>query len=386
MGAAEECATALLMGFLQYFCRLLLRDFSKAGLRGSSGMSSDGKGQGRATVTLSDVARLAGVAPMTVSRYLNQPETVREPTRLKVRRAIEQTGYVHNRLAGALKSSRTRLVAVVVPMVTNPIFSDTFQAINERLAKAGYQVLLGVSGYQSEQEQELLEVILSRRPDGIILTGTMHTTISRNRLRAAGVPLVETWDLSADPIDMLVGFSHEQAGREVARHLLGQGYRQFALFAVDDPRGLRRADSFSKTLGEHGISALHRETWQGLPTLAQGRQGLSELLPTLEGEQAGPCVVVCTSDTIAQGVLTEAAARGIRVPEQLAVMGFGDMAFAAHTFPALSTVRIDGALMGQTAAKLLLERMQGEGESGTTVDIGFSLVQRDSTTNRSPER
>lgn len=342
-------------------------------------MASEGRGQGRATVTLSDVARLAGVAPMTVSRYLNQPDTVREPTRVKVRRAIEQTGYVHNRLAGALKSSRTRLVAVVVPMVTNPIFSDTFQAINERLAKAGYQVLLGVSGYQSEQEQELLEVILSRRPDGIILTGTMHTAISRNRLRAAGVPVVETWDLSAEPIDMLVGFSHEQAGREVARHLLGQGYRQFALFAVDDPRGLRRAENFSATLAEHGVTTLHRRTWQGLPSLAQGREGLSALLGSLRGDGQRPCAVVCTSDTIAQGVLTEAAARGIRVPEQLAVMGFGDMAFAAYTFPALSTVRIDGALMGQTAAKLLLERLQGDGESPNIVDIGFTLVQREST-------
>lgn len=342
-------------------------------------MSSEGKGQVRATVTLSDVARLAGVAPMTVSRYLNQPETVREPTRLKVRRAIEQTGYVHNRLAGALKSNRTRLVAVVVPMVTNPIFSDAFQAINERLAKAGYQVLLGVSGYQSEQEQELLEVILSRRPDGIILTGTLHTITSRNRLRAAGVPVVETWDLSAEPIDMLVGFSHEQAGHDVARHLLGQGYRHFALFAVDDPRGLRRADSFSKTLAEEGVTDLHRRTWQGLPSLAQGREGLNALLQGLSSNEHGPWVVVCTSDTIAQGVLTEAASRGIRVPEQLAVMGFGDMAFAAHTFPALSTVRIDGTLMGQTAATMLLERLQGNSGAMRIVDIGFELVRRDST-------
>ncbi|UVL81160.1 LacI family DNA-binding transcriptional regulator [Pseudomonas putida] len=342
-------------------------------------MASDGKRQVRAAVTLSDVARLAGVAPMTVSRYLNQPDTVREPTRLKVRRAIEQTGYVHNRLAGALKSSRTRLVAVVVPMVTNPIFSDTFQAINERLIKAGYQVLLGVSGYQTEQEQELLEVILSRRPDGIILTGTLHTSLSRNRLRAAGVPVVETWDLSAEPIDMLVGFSHEQAGREVARQLSGQGYRRFALLAVDDPRGLRRADSFVQALTEQGITDVQRQTWQGLPSLAQGREGLSVLLKQSAVDGKGPCAVVCTSDTIAQGVLTEAAARGIEVPGQLAVMGFGDMAFAAHTFPALSTVRIDGTLMGDTAARLLLERLGGDPQSPATVDIGFSLVQREST-------
>lgn len=339
----------------------------------------DHSGQTRATVTLRDVARLAGVAPMTVSRYLNNPEAVRAPTRLKVQRAVEQTGYVHNRLAGSLKSNRTRLVAVVLPMVTNPIFSDTFQAINERLTRSGYQVLLGVSGYQREQEQELLEVILSRRPDGIILTGTLHTPASRNRLRAAGVPVVETWDLSPEPIDMLVGFSHEDAGRAVARQLFTQGYRRFALLAVDDPRGLRRATSFIKALAEQGISAVPQRIAQGLPSLAQGREGLSALLadePLVAGK---PPVIVCTSDTIAHGVLTEAAARGLRVPQDLAVMGFGDMSFAAHTFPALSTVRIDGALMGDAAARMLLERLQGSGATESITDIGFTLVQRDTT-------
>ncbi|MDE1167203.1 MAG: LacI family DNA-binding transcriptional regulator [Pseudomonas sp.] len=344
-----------------------------------AGMPPDHNDPSRGAVTLSDVARLAGVAPMTVSRYLNQPETVRSATRLKVQRAIEQTGYVQNRLAGALKSSRSRLVAVVMPMVTNPIFSDTFQAINERLAKAGYQVLLGVSGYEREQEQELLEVILSRRPDGIILTGTLHTPASRNRLRAARVPVVETWDLTPEPIDMLVGFSHEQAGREVARQLLGQGYRQFALLAVDDPRGLRRAASFTQSLAENGIVDVHQQIFQGTPTLAQGRVGLSALLARQAIEPGTPLAVVCTSDTIAHGVLTEAAARGIQVPGQLAVMGFGDMSFAAHTFPALSTVRIDGALMGDTAAQMLLERLQGQGSAGAVRDIGFVLVQREST-------
>lgn len=334
----------------------------------------------RATVTLSDVARLAGVAPMTVSRYLNQPAVVSSTTRLKVQRAIEQTGYVHNRLAGSLRSNRTRLVAVVLPMVTNPLFSDTFQAINERLAQAGYQVLLGVSGYEREQEQDLLEVILSRRPDGIILTGTLHTPASRNRLRAAGVPVVETWDLSAEPIDMLVGFSHEQAGREVARHLLGLGYRRFASLGVDDPRGQRRAASFLQALAEQGIDAVTQRVFTGAPSLAQGREGLSGLLTPAPGAGEQPLMVVCTSDTIAQGVLTEAAARRIAVPAQVAVMGFGDMAFAAHTFPSLSTVRIDGALMGHKAAQRLLDRLQGVPCGDVVEDIGFNLVQRQSTT------
>lgn len=338
-------------------------------------------GRSQRGVTLSDVARLAGVAPMTVSRCLNQPQAVREETRLKVQRAIEQTGYVHNRMASALATSRSRLVAVVLPMVTNPIFSDTFQAINDRLIRSGYQVLLGISGYQSQQEQELLDVILSRRPDGIILTGTLHTPASRNRLRAAGVPVVETWDLSPEPIDMLVGFSHEQVGRDVALHLLGHGYRHFALLAVDDPRGLRRAGSFLQTLAERDVSEVPQHVFNGLPTLAHGRAGLSQLLDEAPPGQGRPLMIVCTSDTIAHGVLTEAAARGLRVPEELAVMGFGDMNFASHTYPALSTVRIDGARMGECAAQMLLERLLGEAQADTpaAIDIGYSLVERDST-------
>lgn len=349
-----------------------------------TGKKPDGNGRGSRGVTLSDVARLAGVAPMTVSRCLNQPETVRSETRLKVQRAIDQTGYVPNRLAGALASSRSRLVAVVLPMVTNPIFSDTFQAINERLTKAGYQVLLGVSGYQTEHEQELLEVILSRRPDGIILTGTLHTPASRHRLRASKVPVVETWDLSSEPIDMLVGFSHEKVGRDVARHLLGNGYRRFALLAVNDPRGLRRAQSFINTLAEQGISDVPRQVSEGLPTLAHGRAGLSALIEQGRMAPDGPLMVVCTSDTIAHGVLTEAAARGIRVPQQLAVIGFGDMNFAAHTFPPLSTVRIDGQRMGDSAASMLLDRLSGREGSEIAQDIGFTLIERGSTSTLLP--
>lgn len=341
-------------------------------------MAGKGTGQsGRSTngITLIDVAKAAGVAPMTVSRALNNPDHVKKATLLKVRKAIEETGYVRNLVAGALASNRSHLVAVIVPILTNPIFSDTFQAIADRLSKSGYQVLLGISGYQPDQEQELLEVILSRRPDGIILTGTLHTEASRRRLRAVGVPVVETWDLTSDPIDMLVGFSHEEIGRHVARHLLGKGYGDFATLSVDDPRGMRRINAFLDELRSNGISNVPGERIQGVPTLEHGRSGLRKLLAT----PARPLVVVCTSDTLAHGVLTEAMAQGIRVPDEIAVMGFGDMNFAAHTHPSLSTVKIDGKAMGDAAASALLDRLLGNSDDVLQQDIGYQLIDRDST-------
>lgn len=341
-------------------------------------MAGKGTGQsGRSTqgVTLIDVAKAAGVAPMTVSRALNNPSHVKQATLLKVRKAIEETGYVRNLVAGALASNRSHLVAVIVPILTNPIFSDTFQAIADRLSKSGYQVLLGMSGYQPDQEQSLLEVILSRRPDGIILTGTLHTEASRQRLRAVGVPVVETWDLSPAPIDMLVGFSHEAIGRDIAHHLLAKGYRDFATLSVGDPRGQRRIDAFLQALREQGIDAVPEARFQGVPTLQQGREGLRQLLEN----SPRPLMIVCASDTLAHGVLTEAIAQGIRVPEQIAVMGFGDMNFAAHTHPSLSTVKIDGRAMGDAAAGALLDRLLGRGEQPLQRDIGYQIIDRDST-------
>ncbi|MBP2169698.1 LacI family gluconate utilization system Gnt-I transcriptional repressor [Erwinia toletana] len=328
-------------------------------------------------MTIADVARLAGVAPITVSRVLNQPAQVKPATLEKVRRVIEETGFVRNQIAGALASNRSRLVAVIVPMLTNPIFSDTFQAIAEKLAAADYQVLLGTSGYQAQHEQELLEVILSRRPDGIILTGTLHTEDSRKRLRATRVPVVETWDISPDPIDMLIGFSHEDTGRAIALHLLAKNYRHFALLSVDDPRGSLRAKSFIHTLNANGIHDVQQHYFSGLPTLQQGREGLSALLTSTPR----PLMVVCTSDTIAHGVLTEAASRGIKVPQEIAVFGFGDMNFAAHTFPPLSTVKIDGKKIGQLAASALLDRLKGDDAAAIYRDIGFTIIDRDSTFN-----
>lgn len=339
-----------------------------------------GRKQTVSGLRIADVAKMANVAPITVSRVLNQPEQVKESTRNRVLKVIEETGFVPNQNAGALASNRSRLVAVLVPMLTNPLFSDTFQAIAEQLAANGYQVLLGISGYEAKQEQELLDVILSRRPDGIILTGTVHTEPSRKRLRATGVPVVETWDVSDSPIDMLVGFSHEEVGRRVAHHLFGRGYRHFALLSVDDPRGKVRAQTFLETLQSHGITDVVHHSFTELPALEQGREGLTRILET----DSTPRVVVCTSDTLAHGVLTEAASRRLKVPEQVSVFGFGDMSFAAHTFPPLSTVRIDGKRLGQLAAAALLRRLKNGDHDIVNDDIGFTLIDRHSTRVQTP--
>ena len=180
-------------------------------------------------VTLADVARLAGVSPITVSRALHRPELVTPETRELVQVIVERTGYSPNMLAGGLASKRSRLVAAIVPSITNGIFVEAVEALTDRLWTAGYQVLLGLSGYPAEREEALLTAVLSRRPDAIYLTGINHSKASRQRLLAAAIPVVETWDLTPTPVDMVVGFSHEKVGQEVARHLHGKGYRRIGM-------------------------------------------------------------------------------------------------------------------------------------------------------------
>jgi len=329
-----------------------------------------------AAPTLIDVARVAGVSPITVSRALGRPELVSAATRRRVLAAVRATGYVPNLAAGALASSRSRLVAIFLPTIANSIFADTVQALTERLAAAGYQTLLGLTGYDPLQEEVLLEALLGRRPDGIVLTGTEHTRASRERLARVGIPLVEAWDLCPKPLDMLVGFSHEAVGQALAQYLLNKGYRRVSVLSLDDPRGLRRYRSLAQALTQQGVEPLAAQILPAPATLALGRAGLSRLL------QAGSAgeVVVCSSDTLAQGVLAEAASRGLRVPQDLAVIGFGDLSCAAHTHPPLSTVRIDGPRIGGAIAEALLARIAEPAlaREPLRLDVGFELIERGS--------
>jgi LacI family gluconate utilization system Gnt-I transcriptional repressor len=329
--------------------------------------------RGSGAVTLHDVAKLAGVAPITASRAVNTPDQVSEEVRKKVGDAIARTGYVPNRLAGGLASARSRLVAAVVPTISGPVFLETVQSLTEALAECGYQLMLGQSGYAGSREDPLLEAIIGRRPDGIVLTGIMHSAQGRQRLLACGIPVVETWDLTPTPIDMLVGFSHVEVGRAVATFLHGKGRCRLGAVAGDDERAQRRVAAFQATAAGLGLTAPRAIAVPAPTTLRSGRQALAQLL------QGGNVdAVFCSSDLLALGVLTEARVRDLAVPDTLAVVGFGDLEFAASLHPALTTVRINGAAIGRQAAAFIVDRAEGRAVAQRVIDIGFSIVERDS--------
>ncbi|WP_332777685.1 LacI family DNA-binding transcriptional regulator [Polaromonas sp.] len=323
--------------------------------------------------TVHDVARLAGVSAMTVSRALNHPERVSPAMRAKVQEVVRRTGFVPNGMAGGLRSSRARLVAAVLPTLVGPVFQETIQALNQALDAKGYQLMIGQSGYDALREDALLDAIIRRRPDGIVLTGIMHSPAGRRQLLASGIPVVETWDLTPTPIDMLVGFSNEDIGASVCAYLHQRGYRRPALLCGDDERARRRTDGFRRMGRTLGLEAdLPTYLAPAPTTLGSGRAGLAQLL----NHPAGIDSVFCSSDMLALGVLIEAQTRGLAVPQQLAIVGLGDMEFAASLQPALTTVRIDGTRIGQTAAQYIVDRADGRTVAQPIVDIGFSIVER----------
>lgn len=323
------------------------------------------------SVTLHDVARAAGVSLITASRALSNPGVVSEATIERVRQAVEATGYVPNLLAGGLKSRRSMTVAALVPVISVPQFLPTVQTLTEALDRAGYQLILGQTGYDRAREAALLDTMVSRRVDGIVVAGLLDPQAALGRLQRLGIPVVETWDLTERPVDMLVGFSHLQAGAAVADYFLARGWQHVGVATGDDQRALQRRDGFVAAFGRAVPTAVVRAP----STLALGRRALAELLAREPALQA----VCCSSDGLAEGVLIEARARGLDVPGQLAVCGFGDADFAAHLEPALTTVRIEGAEIGRRAAAMILARCRGEAVERPIVDLGFRIVERAST-------
>ena len=330
--------------------------------------------RGSGSITLRDVAKLAGVAPITASRAVNSPDQVSADVLRKVQDAIARTGYVPNLLAGGLASSRSRLIAAVVPSIVVSVFVEMIETLNNTLFDAGYQLMLGQTGYSSAHEEALLDAIIGRRPDGIFLTGILLSAKGRTRLLASGIPVVETWDLTPTPIDMLIGFSHWAIGREVAGFLIAKGRKRLALVRSGDERANRRAEAFTEVARQHGLGEVVIDNVGDARTLKSGREALRRILWRAPDVDA----IFCSSDLLAMGVMTEALAQNIAVPQRLAIVGFGDVPYVADMVPALTTVHINGREMGEQAARFLIDRAEGRTVDKPIVDIGFYVVERDS--------
>jgi LacI family gluconate utilization system Gnt-I transcriptional repressor len=324
---------------------------------------------------MKQVAERAGVSTMTVSRALRSPDKVAADTLKCVQRAIETLGYVPDLVASSLASQRSRIIALIVPTVSSSIFDDSVQGIADTIGAEGYQLIIGQSRYSAEHEEALALTLLGRRPDGLVLIGTAHSNGLRARLKQAGVPVVETWDLTDDPIDSLVGFSNHDAGFAMTERLLDWGYQRIGFVGgTEEPRGAARRAGYEACLAARGVAAAPVTAFTdglSMTSAATTFEALIEQHPTLDA-------VFFSSDTIAAGALFACQRRNWRVPDRIALAGLGDFEIAAQTVPALTTVRVPRYDIGRRAAEIILARLDGTVTQSQTVDLGFEIVRRDS--------
>ena len=333
------------------------------------------RGTGRVRIT--DVAKLAGVAPITVSRVLNTPDSVATETLRRVREAIDRIGYVPNMLAGGLASSCSHLIAAVVPTIASPVFQETWEALTDTFANAGYHVTFGQTGYGGTREEELLDAIVARRPDGIVVTGIMGSAWGPPTLARSGHPRGRDLGSDSDAYRHAGGLSHENIGAAVGEYLRAKGRTRIGIITAADPRARRRARGLINAAIRLGFATtLAPEPPMFVApapgTLGSGRAGLADLVARHPEIDA----VFCSSDMLALGAVIEAQARGISVPEKIAVVGYGNLNFAADTLPPLTTVSVDGSAIGRLAAGCIIDRAQGRLVAEPVVDVGFSIIER----------
>lgn len=332
---------------------------------------------------IEEVARLAGVSAITVSRTINKPETVAESTRAAVWKAIEKIGYIPNRLAGGLASNKSHSIGVVLPSITNPAYAERVQGMTDVLSPAGYNLLLGLSGVSPETELKHVMAFLGQRVAGVALTGTRHADRTRALLAQAGVPVVEIPILSEPLIDMAVGYSNEGACYAMVEHLARCGYRKIAFLSLPMAGNQlieERWNGYRKAVADFGLDhdpRLQNETVGGPASSAKAFVELLARRPDIDA-------VFCTGDMHAIGCILEAKRRGIQIPEDIGIAGYDDVELAQEFVPALTTVRFNRYEMGRVAAGLLLARIRGETPVKKVVDVGFEIIARSSTRRPSP--
>ncbi|WP_293765463.1 LacI family DNA-binding transcriptional regulator [uncultured Aquitalea sp.] len=326
-------------------------------------------------VTLHDVGDAVGVSAITVSRVLRTPDKVSEALREKVLAAVDRLGYVPNRAARHLASARSNTVLVLIPSLSNTVFIDTLAGIEEVLQPAGYQMLIGNTHYDADQELRLLRAYLEHSPDGLLLTGLTQHADFRALVERHRLPVVHMMDL-ADDGRACVGFSQEDAGRAIAGHLLSRGKRRIAFFGAQlDERVMKRLDGYRQTLAAAGLAAPELEILDPRPsTMQMGADMLDSLLAAHPDCDA----VFCCNDDLAIGVLARCQQRDIAVPAQLAVAGFNDLSPAAWTSPPLTTIATPRREIGRIAAQQLLARLDGKPHGPSRIDLGFALQHRQS--------
>jgi len=367
----------------------------------SSGRKKARRRRGNGSPTIADVAARAGVGAITVSRALRDPHLVSEPLRRNIEHAVQELNYIPSLSARALARHRSDVVGVLIPSLSQVVFTDVLRGIYDGVDGTALQVQLANTRYDVLEEERLIESFLRQKPAAMIVSGIDQTPRARRMLESSGCPVIQIMDLTTDPIDEVIGFSHVAAGRRITEHMIGRSYGRIAFLTgwtskrangrylgylqalsaagLDEPVDANRAyDNSEANVADHPPATI------GLPmrelaSAGMGRKLLQQALaldPTVDA-------VFCNNDIIALGVLFECIARGIRVPEEMGIAGFNDHEYMATAEPPLSSVRTPRYESGFEAVIAIRRKLDGETGRQSVRDLGTEVMARTSTNRAS---
>ncbi|WP_300549669.1 LacI family DNA-binding transcriptional regulator [Roseovarius sp.] len=313
-------------------------------------------------LTLRDVSEAAGVSEMTVSRVLRNKGDVSDATRKRVLEAAKRLGYVPNKIAGALASSRVNLVAVIIPSMSNMVFPEVMTGISQSLEETSLQPVVGLTGYRPEKEEKVLYEMLSWRPSGVIIAGLEHSDASRAMLCASGIPVVEIMDVDGTPIDSVVGISHRRAGQQMAQAIIKSGYKRIGFLGTKMPldhRARKRFEGFTEALAKAGIEIADQEFYSGGSALLKGREMTEEILrrtPDID-------FLYYSNDMIGAGGLLYLLEQGVDIPGQVGLAGFNGVDLLKGLPRELATMDACRLEIGRKAAEIIAARAEADAPS-----------------------
>jgi LacI family transcriptional regulator, gluconate utilization system Gnt-I transcriptional repressor len=285
---------------------------------------------------------------------------------------------VPNLAASRLASSRSHAVGVIVPTLYNVIFAEYLQALHEIFLPVGFQVVVVNSRYSKDEEEKAVRTLLGQRVEAMIIVGVNHSVLTRRLLTQSRIPVVETFQMAPEPIGLNIGLDQVQAGYDATRFLLSKGYRRVGfLLGQRDERALERLSGYNRAMAEAGFDG--DALAMSLPSPSSIALG-ARLMASLGDSGRVPEALFCIDDNLALGAMQECRRLGLRVPEDVAILGFHDLEFSACASPSLSSVATRRYEMGKLAAESVLRMLNtGSNVRRQSVDIGYEIKARQST-------
>ena len=326
---------------------------------------------------LEDVAKLAGVSTASISRCINNPKKVAEPTRLRIQSAIETLEYMPHFGGRALASNRTNTIGAIIPSMDNAVFASGLQAFQEVLSHARVTLLVGSSNYDPSQEFEQIQSLLSQGADGLLLIGQDRPQKTQDFLRKHAIPHVLAWCFSTDISCSSVGFDNRKSAKKIAEHVISYGHQKLAIIA-----GLKAGNDRAKERILGIKDAVKENPGTKIVTIEQCKYSFTEAGAALDrilSFHKSPSAIICTSDVIAVGVMLRAKELNLRIPNDFSITGFDDINLAQVVTPGLTTVRVPQQEMGQKAAKVLLDLINPNLDvpKSPSKELMTTIVERD---------